>query len=65
VYRREAPGERAATVLLNFTGEDREVSVEAGSIAVSTGMDRIGEAVDGHLRLGPDEGVVVLHPAGG
>jgi glycosidase len=62
-YRREAPGAVPVTVALNFTGSPLEVEVGAGRIAVSTGMIRNGEAVIRPVTLGPDEGVVVIHPA--
>ena len=48
------------TVVLNFTSSPAGVpGVIPGHIAVSTGMDRVGEAVAECLLLGPDEGVLV------
>jgi len=59
-YRREHPGAKTVTVVLNFS--DSAIAVAgpgAGTIVVSTGMDRVGEQMLGPLRLGPDEGVVI------
>ena len=58
-YRRLVPGAAPVTVALNFTGGLLEVPGGSGRIAVSTGMDRAGEAVAETLRLGPHEGVLV------
>jgi hypothetical protein len=49
------------TVALNFTSRSLPVPVGEGRVAVSTGMDREGEAVTGELLLDADEGVVVVH----
>jgi alpha-glucosidase len=59
-YRRESPGERTVTVALNFTEEAVVVDTEPGVVAVSTGMDREGERVDGRAALRGDEGIVVV-----
>ena len=62
-FRREEPGAVPVTVALNFTGRPLEVEVERGEIAVSTGMVRNGDPVAAPVMLGPDEGIVVIHPA--
>jgi len=59
-YRRLHPGAQAVTTVLNFSSAPLSVAgLAPGRIAVSSGMDRAGEGVDGHMRLGPDEGVVI------
>jgi alpha-glucosidase len=58
-YVREAEGEPAVGVALNFTGEPLAVDAARGEILVATGMDRDGERVDGRLVLRPDEGIVL------
>jgi alpha-glucosidase len=58
VYLREAGGERRL-IALNFTHEEKSVTLPySGEIAVSTHMDR-QEAVSGTLVLRPDEGVII------
>lgn len=52
-------GEQRFTVVLNFNDSTEEVAVPVGRVAVSTHMDRSGEAVAGHLSLRPHEGVVL------
>jgi alpha-glucosidase len=65
-YRRTAAGSPGLTMVLNFASATREVTgAGTGRIAVSTGMDRVGEAVAGPLRLGPGEGVVIEEGADG
>ncbi|MDX1689447.1 MAG: alpha-amylase family glycosyl hydrolase [Acidimicrobiia bacterium] len=46
-------------VALSFVGASTTVELGSGIVEVSTGMDRIGEAVEGSVVLGPDEGLVV------
>jgi alpha-glucosidase len=59
VYAREAEGERAL-VALNLTDEPRRVALdEGGTIAISTTLDREGEAVAGDVELRASEGVVI------
>ncbi|HSG79782.1 MAG TPA: alpha-amylase family glycosyl hydrolase, partial [Acidimicrobiia bacterium] len=58
-YRRRE-GEDVFLVALNFTSDPVDLDPGgAGTVVVSTEMDREGEAVSGSLRLRPDEGVVV------
>jgi glycosidase len=57
VYER-SHGEASFVVALNFASEPAVLDDLAGTVVVSTGMDRTGEAVTGTLELGPDEGVV-------
>jgi alpha-glucosidase len=49
----------ATTVTVNLSGEETELSGIGGRIALSTDRRREGERIDGTLRLGPAEGVVV------
>ena len=59
-HLRTHPGSPAVAAAVNFTGEPMTVpGLPAGSIVVSTGMDRAGEPVRGSVRLGPHEAVVV------
>jgi glycosidase len=59
-YRRALPAEPGLVVALNFTPDSLEVAaLPPGSIVAATGMDRAGEPVEGSLRLGPHEGVVL------
>jgi glycosidase len=59
-YRRVHDGAPIVAVAVNFTAEAMAVAgLPAGSIVVSTGMDRLGETVAGSVRLGPHEAVVV------
>jgi alpha-glucosidase len=59
VYTREVDGERKL-VALNLSDEPRTVAVaQIGTIALSTGLGRTGEAVAGEVTLGPAEGVVI------
>ena len=46
-------------VHLNLAGEAARVSGAAGTVVVSTGLDREGESVIGEVRLGGNEGLVV------
>jgi alpha-glucosidase len=59
-YRRLHGAAPSMTVALNFTASTLEVpGLGPGRVAVSTGMDRAGEAVAGRLLLGSHEGVLV------
>jgi alpha-glucosidase len=59
VYARELEGERKL-IALNLAGEPHRLSIElAGTIALSTALDREGEPVAGELALRPSEGVVI------
>jgi len=59
-YRREHPGAKTMTVAFNFSDSAiAAADLDAGTIVISTGMDRAGEQTVGRLRLGPDGGVVV------
>lgn len=47
-------------VLLNLTDEDLSVAIEEkGSVAVSTCLDRSGDAVAGAAKLRPNEGIII------
>ena len=60
-YRRTDVGERVE-VLLNLSHQPATVSVEAGTILLSTYLDKQGELVGGALHLRPAEGVILrLH----
>jgi alpha-glucosidase len=62
IYAREA-GSRRFVVALNLEAEPKAVLFKEGElrgrIALSTRMDRGGEAIDGELALRADEGVVI------
>ncbi|HWN71629.1 MAG TPA: alpha-amylase family glycosyl hydrolase [Haliangium sp.] len=63
VYRRDT-GEQHLLVALNFGAEQRAVVLDipgygAGSLLLSTHLDREGEQVGGELALRGDEGVVI------
>ncbi len=60
VFGREFAGQRR-TIALNFTDEPRRLVIPGGGVGrvlLSTHLDRV-EAVNGEVRLRPDEGVVV------
>jgi alpha-glucosidase len=50
-------------VAINFSDHHQELREAAGVIALATGREREGEAVDGLLHLGPWEGVIVTSQA--
>jgi glycosidase len=53
-------GQQEVLVALNFTDHDLDVSISgAGTIALSTGLDRTMQAVDGSIALGGNEGVII------
>jgi alpha-glucosidase len=63
-YRRLGrSGESAFLIALNLGSREqrlpRAAGAPAGTIALSTRLDRAGERFDGDLRLRPDEGVIV------
>lgn len=58
-----ARGDQCIVVALNLGHESRTVALPeaaGGRIVLTTGLDREGEIAGATLRLGPDEGVVVL-----
>jgi len=57
-YRRTDAGERLE-VLLNLSHDPATVSVEAGTILLSTYLDNEGESVGGALHLRPAEAVIL------
>jgi alpha-glucosidase len=60
-YRRQK-GEARFLVVLNFSREAAvftATGVPRGTVALSTHLDREGEAVDGRIELRGDEGAVV------
>jgi alpha-glucosidase len=60
--RRGREGEDSFLVALNLGSTPHEVSVPGeltGTVAVSTHLEREGERVEGPIRLGPDEGLVI------
>jgi alpha-glucosidase len=58
-FRRD-DGDHALRVVLNFTGEPQRASLpRAGTIVLSTHLDRDGETARGVLALRPNEGVVL------
>jgi alpha-glucosidase len=47
-------------VALNFTGVELRVPLEsAGTVVLSTNVDRTGEAAASEITLGPDEGIII------
>jgi alpha-glucosidase len=58
VYVRQSGGS-AVTVALNLGAAPASVPLQAGTILLSTGVDRQGEKVSGTLHLGANEGVIV------
>jgi alpha-glucosidase len=60
--RRGREGEDSFLVALNLGGNPHDVNAPAalaGTVAVSTHLEREGERVEGPFRLGPDEGLVI------
>jgi alpha-glucosidase len=61
-YRRAWEG-RSFAIALNLSHRPVEVEIGGtGRIAITTGLEREGEAVRGRVRLGADEGVVIALP---
>ncbi len=58
VYRRKMAGAAAVTTVLNFTDEERELTIDAGVYRLSTDMDRRGPAGSAVV-LRPVEGILV------
>ncbi len=59
-YERRGADE-VITVLLNLGAEARHVALGAGTLLLSTHLDRAGEAVDRSVLVRPDEGLIVSH----
>jgi alpha-glucosidase len=57
-------GEERVLVLLNFSSEAAMISLEKGTILLSTGLAREGEAVRGAVELNGAEGLILLSPRG-